>query len=139
MNYAEIGARQNSGTKTRTTTFGTAYSKGNCQGHPESKGCPLRRALFIASSRTADFMPGHLHLAARLKSLGVRRGDSVALSASAMSRLGAAMMNVRRRAHSLSVPPFGWSASEALIDEECREMDGACRDKSLGLWRLALL
>jgi hypothetical protein len=43
------------------------------------------------------------------------------------------------RALNFTRPPFGWPAPEALIDEECRELDGAYRDKSLGLWRLSLL
>jgi SAM-dependent methyltransferase len=43
------------------------------------------------------------------------------------------------RALNFTRPPFGWPAPEALINEECHEMDGAYRDKSLGLWRLALL
>jgi SAM-dependent methyltransferase len=34
-------------------------------------------------------------------------------------------------------PPFGWPAPEALINEDCLEMDGAYGDKSLGLWRLS--
>jgi hypothetical protein len=43
------------------------------------------------------------------------------------------------RALNFTCPPFGWPAPETLINEECHEMDGAYRDKSLGLWRLALL
>jgi hypothetical protein len=43
------------------------------------------------------------------------------------------------RALNFTRPPFGWPAPETLINEDCLEMDGAYRDKSLGLWRLSLL
>jgi hypothetical protein len=40
------------------------------------------------------------------------------------------------RTLNLEIPPFSFPPSLRTINEECREVDGAFRDKSLGLWRV---
>ena len=37
----------------------------------------------------------------------------------------------------LERPPFGFPPAHELINEQCSEGNGAFRDKSLGLWRIA--
>ncbi len=43
------------------------------------------------------------------------------------------------RALNLQAAPFDFPPPDRVIVEPCSELDGACSDKSLGLWNIAAL